>query len=182
MQMKPFLPSFKRALDCSLPSFKGALSRYSVIFFVDFLRQKNGADLTEAAPDQTNRGAGLVKNPRIAIDRATRLAGTGARESKACDTTLVAKASSRADVSHRLVLPRYRAVFPRSRVKTMAEIESDISQFSCSGQLAPVSLAPVLCKCKGKCAQREGKRGEVVLARLQGRNATVTVRADHASA
>ena len=40
--------------------FKGALSRYSVIF-VDFLRQKNGADPTEAAPDQTNRGAGLVK-------------------------------------------------------------------------------------------------------------------------
>ena len=30
-------------------------------FFVDFLRQKNGADPTEAAPDQTNRGAGLVK-------------------------------------------------------------------------------------------------------------------------
>ena len=25
MQMKPFLPSFKRALDCSLPSFKQAL-------------------------------------------------------------------------------------------------------------------------------------------------------------
>ena len=36
-------------------SFKGALSRYSVIF-VDFLRQKNGADPTKAAPDQTNRG------------------------------------------------------------------------------------------------------------------------------
>ena len=30
-------------------------------FFVDFLRQKNGADPIEAAPDQTNRGADLVK-------------------------------------------------------------------------------------------------------------------------
>ena len=40
----------------------------------------------------------------------------------------------------------------------MAEIESDTSQFSCSGQLAPVSLAPVLCKWKRKCAQREGKK------------------------
>ena len=65
----------------------------------------------------------------------------------------------------------------------MVEVESDISQFSCSGQLAPVSLAPVLCKYKGKCAQRErAKGGEVVLAQPQGRNATVTVRTDHVSA
>ena len=45
------------------------------------MRQKNGADPTEAAPDQTNRGAGLVKIPasRSRDSACPQVAGTGVR-------------------------------------------------------------------------------------------------------
>ena len=60
-----------------------------------------------------------------------------------CDTTFVRR---RAQEQLFLIILFSRGTeqfFPCSRLKTMAEIENDISQFSFSGpQLAPVSLAP----------------------------------------
>ena len=83
-------------------------------FFVDFLRQKNGADPTEAAPDQTNRGAGLVK---IRASRSRDSAcGNGSESRRPAirpSNSLQRRAQDWAAVrvSHHLVLPRYRAFF-----------------------------------------------------------------------
>ena len=59
---------YSRAPPASIVMQVGTLKRSLKVhchaiqwYFVDFLRQKNGAGPTEAAPDQTNRGAGLVK-------------------------------------------------------------------------------------------------------------------------
>ena len=120
--------------------YKGALSALFSDFFVDFLRQKNGADPTEAAPDQTNRGAGLV---RIRASRSRDSAcGNG---SKSWRPAIWPSLRRRAQEQLFLIILfclGTEQFFPRSRLKTMAEIESNISKFNCSGQLAPVSLAP----------------------------------------
>ena len=63
--------------------------------------------------------------------------------------------------------------FPRSRLKTMAEIESDIPQFSCSGQLASVSLAPT-------AAGETGSMPACVLQKLQHRTTEESASIVHA--
>ena len=120
---------------------KGALSRYSVTFLPIFCGRKwRRSHRGRTRSDQSRRRPG--KNPSIAIARL----GLRERESesKGCDTTFVAKTSrlksSCFSSSCSAEVPS--SFFPRSRLKTMAEIEFDISHFSCSGQLAPVSLAP----------------------------------------
>ena len=81
-------------------------------FFVDFLWQKNGADPTEAAPDQTNRGASLVK---IRASQSRDLAcGNGSKGVEGLRYDLRCKGelkSSCTYFSHHLVLPRYQAFF-----------------------------------------------------------------------
>ena len=90
----------------------GALSRYSVIFC-------HGRKMAPIPPrpHQIRPIAAPAKKSEHR-NRATRLAGTGVKESKACETPFVAKASSRAAVrvlfSHHPVLPRYQVFFPRS--------------------------------------------------------------------
>ena len=72
-----------------------------------------GADPTEAAPDQTNRGVGLIKiraSRSISRDSALGTGVAGVRV-EGLRYDLRAKARSRAAVSHHLVQPRYRAVF-----------------------------------------------------------------------
>ena len=82
-------------------------------FFCRFLRQKNGADPTEAAPDQTNRGAGLVKIRASRSRDSARRNGTGVRVEGLIRPSLQRRAQDWAAVrvSHHLVLPRYRAFF-----------------------------------------------------------------------
>ena len=81
-------------------------------FFVDFLRQKNGADPTQAAPDQTNRGAGLVKI-RGSQSRDSACGNGSESRRPAIRPSLQRRAQDWAAVrvSHHLVLPRYRAFF-----------------------------------------------------------------------
>ena len=82
-------------------------------FFLSiFLRQKNGADPTEAAPDQTNRGAGLVKI-RASQSRDS-ACGNGSKgvEGLRCDLRCEGELKSSCTCfSHHLVLPRYQAFF-----------------------------------------------------------------------
>ena len=83
-------------------------------FFVDFLRQKNGADPTEGAPDQTNRGAGLVKI-RASQSRDSACGNgskgvEGLRYDLRCEGELKSSCTCTC-FSHHLVLPRYQAFF-----------------------------------------------------------------------
>ena len=81
-------------------------------------------------------------------NRATRLAGTGVKESKACDTTFVAKASSRAAVRVFLIIlfcqgtkhffPRSassRAAHHRSYTRPICRCEWPASSQICSRQI-----------------------------------------------
>ena len=125
-----------------------------MIFCRFFCGRKSGADPTEAAPDQTNRGAGLVKI-RASRSRDSACRNGSKRESKACDTTFVAKASSRAAVrvSHHLVrLPRYRTFFflilplpgrhTTDRTLAQCRCECPSSSQSCSRQIQFLKVSP----------------------------------------
>ena len=84
-------------------------------FLSIFLQQKNGADPTEAAPDQTTHSAGLVK---IRASRSRDSASGNGSESwrLAIRPSLQRRAQDWAAVrvSHHLVLPRYPAFFSSS--------------------------------------------------------------------
>ena len=146
------VPSFSKDLDSAKDwavtwgmLFKGALSRYSVIFCRFFLRQKNGADPTEAAPDQTNRGAGLVKirasqSRDSACGNESKPGVEGLRydlRANRCEGELK---SSCTCFSHHLVLPRYQAFFPRSASSRAAHHQSSLAQCRCEWPLRRSAL------------------------------------------
>ena len=131
-------------------------------FFVDFLRQKNGADPTEAAPDQTNRGAGLVK---IRASRSRDSACGNRSESRrpAIRPSLQRGAQDWAAVrvSHHLVLPRYRAFFflvlslpgRHTNDRTLAQCRCE-----CPGPRLPLRRSARVKSSSWRCPPNRGQR------------------------